>query len=174
MAIVPDTKDWTWVLQRPCAECGFDAAAVAFSDVPALVRRNAAAWPAELQRPGAAQRQSPDRWSVLEYAAHVRDVFTIFTERLALMREQDAPRFANWDQDATAEQERYAEQDPAVVAEQLLAAGEAAADAFAAVPPEDLQRPGLRSDGSAFTVESLALYFLHDPVHHLHDVQRSS
>ena len=25
MTIVPDTKDWTWVLQRPCAECGFNA-----------------------------------------------------------------------------------------------------------------------------------------------------
>ena len=25
--IVPDTKDWTWVLDRPCEECGFDATA---------------------------------------------------------------------------------------------------------------------------------------------------
>ena len=24
-AIAPDTKDWTWVLQRPCPDCGFDA-----------------------------------------------------------------------------------------------------------------------------------------------------
>jgi hypothetical protein len=24
MTIVPDTKDWTWVLRRPCPECGFD------------------------------------------------------------------------------------------------------------------------------------------------------
>ena len=23
MAIVPDTKDWTWVLRQPCLECGF-------------------------------------------------------------------------------------------------------------------------------------------------------
>ncbi len=23
--IVPDTKDWTWVLERACPECGFDA-----------------------------------------------------------------------------------------------------------------------------------------------------
>jgi len=26
-------------------------------------------------------------------------------------------------------------------------------------------------DGSAFTVRTLAVYFLHDPVHHLHDVR---
>jgi hypothetical protein len=23
MTIIPDTKDWTWVLHRPCPECGF-------------------------------------------------------------------------------------------------------------------------------------------------------
>ena len=23
--IEPDTKDWTWVLDRPCPECGFEA-----------------------------------------------------------------------------------------------------------------------------------------------------
>lgn len=29
MAIVPDTKDWTWVLERACPECGFDASSFA-------------------------------------------------------------------------------------------------------------------------------------------------
>jgi hypothetical protein len=24
MTIEPDTKDWTWVLRRPCLECGLD------------------------------------------------------------------------------------------------------------------------------------------------------
>jgi len=24
MPIMPDTKDWTWVLRRACPECGFD------------------------------------------------------------------------------------------------------------------------------------------------------
>ena len=28
MAIVPDDKNWTWVLARPCPDCGFEAAAV--------------------------------------------------------------------------------------------------------------------------------------------------
>ncbi|WP_458689292.1 hypothetical protein [Nocardia tengchongensis] len=27
MPIVPDAKDWTWVLERTCAECGFDSMA---------------------------------------------------------------------------------------------------------------------------------------------------
>ena len=34
MSITPDTKDWTWVLERPCPECGFEAAAHDVSDLP--------------------------------------------------------------------------------------------------------------------------------------------
>ncbi|MFI6431882.1 DinB family protein [Rhodococcus oryzae] len=171
MTIPPDTKNWTWVLERPCADCGFDSGAVEYDDIPGLVRANAAAWPAVLARPDVAVRPDEQTWSALEYSAHVRDVFRIFLERLELMLAQDDPRFANWDQDETAVAERYGEQDPELVAAELGAAAAAVADAFAAVPPADRGRRGLRSDGSAFTVDSLARYFVHDPIHHLRDVR---
>ncbi|MFM7891632.1 MAG: hypothetical protein ACKO8V_07035 [Actinomycetota bacterium] len=32
------------------------------------------------------------------------------------------------------------------------------------------QRCGFRSDGSVFTIKTIAQYLLHDPVHHLWDV----
>ena len=67
-------------------------------------------------------------WSPLEYGAHVRDVYRLFDERLALMLTEDEPTFADWDQDVTAREQRYAEQDPEVVADEL----EAAALAFVA------------------------------------------
>ena len=35
-------------------------------------------------------------------------------------------------------------------------------------------RPGRRSNGSVFTVETLGRYFLHDVLHHLHDVGHPS
>jgi hypothetical protein len=174
MAITAETKSWTWVLDRPCPQCGFDASAAAFAEVPELVRANAAAWPAQLERPDVRERPDEDTWSPLEYAAHVRDVFRIFRTRLALMLEQDAPAFANWDQDETARADRYREQDPAVVATELLRAAEAVAADFAAVGDDDRERTGLRSDGFTFTVDSLARYFVHDPLHHLHDVQRTA
>jgi len=90
--------------------------------------------------------------------------------RLGLILDEDDPLFANWDQDATAVAERYNEQEPATVAAELAAAAASAADAFAAVPVEDRVRTGRRSDGARFTVTTLAQYFIHDPVHHLHDV----
>ncbi|MCS5734834.1 DinB family protein [Herbiconiux daphne] len=171
MAIVPDTKNWTWVLERECPECGFDSSATEAGAVPALLRANAAAWPAVLERDDVTVRPDAATWSNLEYAAHVRDVFRIFRVRLGLMLDDDDPEFANWDQDATAVEDRYNEQDPAVVSAELTAAAEELATAFEQVPDDAWQRRGFRGDGSVFTVDTLARYFIHDPVHHLHDVR---
>ena len=170
MSIEPDSKDWTWVLERPCPECGFDASSVSIEDVPGLIRGNAEQWPEVLHRADAGNRPSPDRWSPLEYACHVRDVFTMFDMRLHRMLDEDDPTFANWDQDETAVADRYGEQDPAVVGREIVAAGEQIADSFDAVKADQLGRTGTRSDGARFTVETFAQYLIHDPVHHLWDV----
>jgi hypothetical protein len=171
MPIIPDTKNWTWVVERPCPQCGFDAATFTERDVAEMLRANAAAWPAVLQRADVAARPDDSTWSALEYAAHVRDVFRIFRTRLALMLDQDDPVYPNWDQDASAMAERYNEQDPATVAAELVAAGSALADAVDAVADDSWNRPGRRSDGARFTVASLAVYLAHDPAHHLWDVR---
>ena len=173
MTIEPDTKDWTWVLDRPCPECGFVATSFARDDVGAMVRGNVGEWERLLSEPDAAERAVPDQWSALEYACHVRDVFALFDERLALMLAADDPEFANWDQDATALADRYGEQDPVVVATELTVAGNAVADSFDSIVGEQWSRTGRRSDGAGFTVESFARYFIHDPIHHVHDVGRS-
>nr|WP_101469233.1 DinB family protein [Nocardia fluminea] len=172
--IVPDTKNWTWVLERACAECGFDAEATAYSAVPEIVLDSATRIGSALERDDARVRPDEATWSVLEYGAHVRDVCRIFDTRLALMLDGDGtevPRFENWDQDATAVADRYDRQDPAVVARELALAADRVAAAFAAVPADQLQLRGARSDGSLFTVTSLGRYFLHDVVHHVHDVR---
>ena len=174
MAIVPDTKNWTWVLDEICPECGFDAASVDLASMGHLVRANAAQWPALLDDEQVGTRPSADRWSALEYACHVRDVFILFDERLRRMLTENGPQFANWDQDVTAVEERYGEQDPAIVADELLAAARTCADRWDTVGDGDWQRTGDRSDGSTFTVETFARYFLHDPVHHLTDVARGN
>ena len=171
MPIVPDTKNWTWVIEKPCPECGFDAETFQPSDVAALLRDNAAAWPAVLSRPDVRVRPSDDVWSPLEYAAHVRDVFRLYRYRLALMLTEDDPLYPNWDQDETAVAERYNEQDPAVVSAELLEAAEELAIALDEVSGEQWNRTGRRSDGMSFTVASFATYFIHDPIHHLYDVR---
>jgi hypothetical protein len=172
MPIVPDEKDWTWVLDRPCPECGFDASALDPADVAALVRANLAEWGPLLTAGPATTRPDDATWSALEYACHVRDVFELYERRLGWLLEQDDPTFPNWDQDETAVTSRYAEQDPLAVVAELEAAGASIADAFDRVPGDAWGRTGARSDGARFTVDTFARYFVHDPIHHVWDVER--
>jgi DinB superfamily len=169
-SIEPDTKDWTWVLDRPCAECGLDATSVHPTGVAEMLRRNADGWLPVLRRPDAGTRPSAGVWSPVEYACHVRDVHRVFAGRVRLMRDVDDPLFDNWDQDAAAVAGAYGKQRPAEVGEALVAAAGEAAAAYGTVHGADWDRPGRRSNGSVFTVASLARYHLHDVVHHLTDV----
>jgi hypothetical protein len=173
MTITPETKDWTWVLDRPCPECGFDAAALDRRTLGDRIRAGIPTWTAVLGLPDAAVRPEPLTWSPLEYACHVRDVHRIFVERVGLMLAEDAPTFANWDQDETAVTDRYGEQDPGTVAADLALAAEAIAAIYDAVPDDAWQRRGIRSNGSEFTVDSIGRYHLHDVDHHAWDVREA-
>jgi len=166
----PDAKDWTWVLDRRCTECGFGAQDVPAEQIAATTRDLVPRYRAALGRRDATVRPAPTVWSVLEYGAHVRDVHRIFAERLALMLTKDDPLFANWDQDVTAREDRYDLQDPGRVADELADAAEAFARALEQVSGAQWQRTGRRSNGSIFTVSTLSAYYLHDVVHHLHDI----
>jgi hypothetical protein len=172
--IVPDDKDWTWVLDRACPECGFDAGTVSGDAVAALTRANARIWQDMLAdgqiRPG---RPDDATWSSLEYACHVRDVFVRYDERIALVQRDDDPLFPNWDQDVSAVEGHYDEQDPTDVVDALRAAAGALAERLDAISGDEWQRPGRRSDGASFTIETIVRYMIHDPVHHVWDVTRT-
>jgi len=169
-AIVPDDKNWTWVLERECPDCGFSAGTFDVANTGAAVRDLATCWTAVLHRPDVARRPNVTTWSPLEYGCHVRDVFRIFDRRLQLMLEHLDPKFENWNQDKTAIDDDYASQSASVVAGELTSAAFLLADRFESIVRDQWQRRGFRSDGSAFTVRTIAQYLLHDPVHHLWDV----
>jgi hypothetical protein len=167
--IAPDTKDWTWVLDRPCPECGFDTRTVEPPSIADRLRAVADAWVGVLGGAGVRTRPAPEVWSPLEYGCHVRDAFGIYDQRLGLMLTEDDPLYPNWDQDETAVAGRYGEQDPATVAAELRAGADTLAAHFDQVRGGQWDRPGARGDGARFTVASFGRYFLHDPVHHLYD-----
>lgn len=60
----PDDKDWTWVLERPCPDCGADVGQLSIEQVAELNRTCAADW-AEVLRMHAdvRDRPEPDVWS---------------------------------------------------------------------------------------------------------------
>ena len=168
----PDTKNWTWVLERSCAECGFDASAISGTDVAGQLRSATATLRSAVLTPGSDARPQPDVWSPLEYGAHVRDAYIVYGTRVASMRHASNPQFPDWNQDETALAERYWDQDPHKVADELTVESERIAGALDDVGADEWQRSGRRSDGAEFTIDSLARYLLHDVVHHLHDVGR--
>ncbi|MGO4445699.1 DinB family protein [Mycobacterium sp. 2YAF39] len=168
--IEPDTKDWTWVLSRACADCGFDPDSVRHTEVADHIRADAADWVPRLSGPRVRRRSQPTVWSTLEYGCHIRDVHRIFDQRVRLMLDEDEPLFPNWDQDETALADDYGSQDPAVVATELFDAANVVADTYMRVPAHAWSRRGLRSNGSEFTIATIAVYHLHDIVHHAHDV----
>ena len=169
-AIVPDDKNWTWVLERACPDCGFSAGAFDVANTGAAVRDIAVRWAAVLNRADVSRRPNATTWSPLEYGCHVRDVFRIFDRRLQLMLEQVDPQFENWDQDKTAVDDDYPSQSASVVVGELSSAAKLLADGFDGIVSYQWARRGFRSDGSVFTVRTIAQYLLHDPVHHLWDV----
>jgi hypothetical protein len=170
VSIEPDTKDWTWVLEQPCEQCGFDPAAVVREDLPELLHENTRGWYAVLADPDHAVRPAPNVWSRLEYACHVRDVHELFAKRVRLMLDQDDPTFENWDQDATAVEEGYGLQEPGVVGTELVERAAEVAAVYASVEGDQWERSGRRSNGSRFTVQTIGVYHLHDVAHHLWDV----
>lgn len=166
-SIPADTKDWTVVLREGCAECGFQPGYPYEQNKKRILDLIEPAV-ASLKQDGVTERPNSITWAPIEYVAHIAEVATVMEERLGLMLSQDAPGFPNWDQDAAASDNDYLSQDPAQVAEDVRKNFSSAADAFDAVTTDQLGRKGLRGDGGAFTVRTLAEYFVHDLEHHVH------
>src|ERR1700709_1455814 len=153
VSIEPDNKDWTWVIEQSCGQCGFEPARVVREDLAELVHANTRGWYDVLAHPASAVRPAPPVGSPLRSACHVRDVHELFARRLRLMLDQDDPTFDNWDQDATAVEKAYDLQDPGEVGTELVERAAEVAAVYTAVEGDQWQRTGRRSNGSLFTVE---------------------
>jgi hypothetical protein len=90
------------------------------------------------------------------------------------MQTEDDPLYPNWDQDASAVEDRYEEQDPAEVVADLVVAAEQVATRLSGITGAAWERRGRRSDGASFTIDTIARYMVHDPIHHLWDVSAAT
>ena len=169
-----DGRDWTFVLDETCSECGNDVRDLPEADLASLVRDVGDRWRRLLtERAGDPElrvRPTPTTWSATEYGEHVRDVLALFALRTQRMLSEDDPEFADWDPDVTAAERPYGQTAPTVVGTEIAANAERLAVIYDWVEPEGLARVGRRSDGARFTVGSLGRYLLHDVRHHLWDV----
>jgi DinB superfamily len=160
-----------------CDECGFDYRDGRAPGTAASVRDAATAFvellggdPARLRR-----QPSPEVWSALEYACHVRDVLLAQRERLYLALVEEEPSFAPIYRDERARLARYAQQPPPRVAAELVCAGELFADARDGLDEDQLARTCIYNypEPSVRSLAWLARHTLHECEHHLLDARRS-
>lgn len=171
-AIQPDTKDWTWVVERPCPECGFDPASAPPEALPGLIEDASERLQLALERGDATVRTRPGVWSVVEYSQHMADVLEVMTQRLRAILDAagaDAA-FESWDGDAVAQASEYDHANTHVTGILVKQRAAAAASAWAEPTGEQWGWTGVRSDGVRFTAAGLGAYLAHELVHHLRDV----
>lgn len=170
--------DWLRIVREECCvECHLEASAVPRDALTTALGVAAAAWSELLSgtaEPDLHRRLGGGGWTALEYGAHVRDVFRVFDERLSRILTEDEPELGWWDHGAAAVDERYDEQDPTRVADELVADARSFAEHLDAVPDDAWDRAGTRQGRERFTVDALARFALHEAVHHLHDAEVAS
>lgn len=172
------TTDASWysiVAAGPCAGCGLDSSAGAVQGLGSRIRDEASRWAALLATDDDAirVRPTPETWSALEYAAHVRDTLTVFADRAMRILAEDRPELGWWDHEAAIEDGWDNELEAAAVADDVARNAEHLATVLARVPADGWTRIGTRRAGEDFTVELLARFALHEVVHHRHDARAS-
>lgn len=102
------------------------------------------------------RRAADGKWSMIENAAHVRDVERVYQGRFSQMAFGEKPSFWMLDNDRAAETLKYAAADPADVAKEFRRLREDTLALLRALPHEAWKRTGLHPEGGEMTVEQLA------------------
>ena len=163
-----------------CPECGLDYdtispadAKVAIASMPRRYRGALAAAIEDESEDGLIRRRpDPQTWSGLEYAAHVADLYELFTSVITRMNQQDHPTISDfWDSDERAAAERYNEQDPAAVLDRLDAAATSLVRALDRVDSGSWGRTATFAWGER-DILTMTRNAVHEGSHHLRDVER--
>jgi uncharacterized damage-inducible protein DinB len=124
--------------------------------------------------PGSALRRRPEPgvWSVLEYAAHVRDVYATFLIRLHRARTEDHPTLDPMFGDLRAERLRYNDLAVDAVLHELALAASGFCDEIADTGDDEWGRRVRRLRGEDRTALWLVRHAMHEGVHHVRDIER--
>ncbi|MEO9199860.1 MAG: DinB family protein [Antricoccus sp.] len=123
--------------------------------------------------PLAARRMRPasERWSVIEYVCHLRDVYATYTIRLHRARTEDRPVLEPMLNDLRARRFRYNERDVDAVLDELEAAAAGFCDEVARNRPDQWDRLVSRLPGEDRTARWLVRQAMHEGQHHLADIR---
>ncbi|HMG27110.1 MAG TPA: DinB family protein [Acidimicrobiia bacterium] len=116
----------------------------------------------------------PDVWSALEYACHMRDVYRVQRERVLLALSEEQPAFAPMRRDERVGDERYNEQDPGQVAQEIDDAAASLARTLESLDDGDWRRTGIYNypERRVRTIEWIGRHTVHEGEHHARDIDR--
>ncbi len=112
------------------------------------------------------RRPPTGKWSMVENAAHIRDIERVYQERFSKMAFSDRPAFWMLDNDRAAAQLKYGESDPGTVLKEFRRLREDTLLLLRALPDTAWRRTGLHPKRGELTVEQLAeVLASHDDSH---------
>jgi hypothetical protein len=160
-----------------CEVCGFHWNSISSSEIP--VRTTAAtAQFVDVVRTSTVPvgtRPSPDRWSILEYGAHMRDVFISIRERIVRASIEDEHVGGQLYRNERVNLGLYALDQPDDVATELQAMSRLFIRTFEALPPGYEKRTFTYSTitNQQVTILWAGAQALHECEHHLGDVREN-
>ncbi|HTT87673.1 MAG TPA: DinB family protein [Acidimicrobiales bacterium] len=160
-----------------CAECGYSYGALRRGEIAPALEARARDFRVVLLGTDAGRlraRPRPGVWSVLEYACHVRDVLEVQRHRAERAGAEARPDFAPMRREERVTEDGYNDQDPAAVADRLVAGAGALAGLFDGLDDAGWERTGVYHwpTTEVRTVEWIGRHTVHEEVHHLLDVGR--
>jgi hypothetical protein len=160
-----------------CIECGYVYSVLTRSEISSSLRDHGQRYAevlGEIDDRVLRAHPLPATWSILEYACHVRDILRVQDERVNLALVEETPHFASMRREERVTEERYNEQDPRAVAEEVIEGAEALASTFEGLDEEAWARTGIYNwpQTAERTIEWIGRHTIHECHHHLLDIER--
>jgi len=160
-----------------CPVCGFRWNDVTAAQIPLRVRDASAQFVEILSnnQANAVVRPSAERWSILEYSSHLRDVLLAVRDRIILASVLDVPTGTPIYRDERVDIGFYRMDEPQVVARELAVVGELLVRTFESLPAGFDKRELIYSiiTNEKVTVLWAGAQAVHESEHHLGDVRQN-
>ena len=170
----------TWAVSSEpfsCPECGFVWDGVSRSDAISGINESVTAFVGVIEQAGemATVRPEPGRWSIVEYAGHLRDVLLSLRERIILASVTNEPTGQAIHRDERVDMGFYSLDSLDDAVDELAFAAGLLSKAIATLPEEFEERVMVYSQvsGAKVTIGWMAAQGFHEASHHLMDVRHN-
>ncbi len=111
-------------------------------------------------------RGGDEQWSIVQIICHLRDNEQFRLERIRLMRAQDNPSIAAYDQEKLAKERNYAAENLGAAASAFLRNRYSVIDEFESLSQAEWERTGQHQEQGSITIaDQLVRAVTHDTIH---------